>query len=64
LANLVRDSPSDDVAYRLAKTRHGVEGTLCKKLARACETTAAAAPEPDLIHPGVAKYLREIGAMK
>jgi uncharacterized protein len=39
-----------------------------KKLAQACETTAAntvaAAPEPDLIHPGVAKYFREIGVMK
>jgi hypothetical protein len=26
--------------------------------------TVAAAPEPDLIHPGVAKYFREIGMMK
>jgi hypothetical protein len=65
---LVRDSLPDDVAYRLAKTLHGAEATFCKKLAQACETTAAntvaAAPAPDLIHPGVAKYLREIGAMK
>ena len=65
---LVRDSLPDDVAYRLAKTLHGAEATFCKKLAQACETTAvntvAAAPEPDLIHPGVAKYFREIGAMK
>jgi hypothetical protein len=65
---LVRDSLPDDVAYRLARTLHGAEATFCKKLAQACETTAAntvaAAPEPDLIHPGVAKYLREIGAMK
>jgi TRAP transporter TAXI family solute receptor len=65
---LVRDSLPDDVAYRLAKTLHGAEATFCKKLAQACETTAvntvAAAPEPDLIHPGVAKYLREIGVMK
>jgi TRAP transporter TAXI family solute receptor len=65
---LVRDSLPDDVAYRLAKTLHGAEAVFCKKLAQACETTAAntvaAAPEPDLIHPGVAKYFREIGMMK
>jgi uncharacterized protein len=65
---LVRDSLPDDVAYRLAKALHGAEATFCKKLAQACETTAvntvAAAPEPDLIHPGVAKYLREVGVMK
>jgi TRAP transporter TAXI family solute receptor len=65
---LVRDSLPDDVAYRLAKTLHGAEATFCKKLAQACETTAAntvaAAPEPDLIHPGVAKYFHEIGVMK
>jgi TRAP-type uncharacterized transport system substrate-binding protein len=65
---LVRDSLPDDVAYRLAKTLHGAEAAFCKKLAQACETTAAntvaAAPEPDLIHAGVAKYFREIGVMK
>src|SRR5665213_3332130 len=65
---LVRDSLPDDVAYRLAKTLHGAEATFCKKLAQACETTAAntvaAAPEQDLIHPGVLKYLREIGVAK
>ena len=65
---LVRDSLPDDVAYRLAKTLHGAEATFCKKLAQACETTAAntvaAAPEQDLIHPGVLKYLREIGVDK
>src|SRR5271154_3021615 len=65
---LVRDSLPDDVAYRLARTLHGAGASFCKKLAQACETTAvntvAAAPEPDLIHPGVAKYLREIGVMK
>ena len=62
---LARDSLPDDVAYRLARTLHGVEATFCKKLAQACETTAAntvaAAPEVALIHPGVLKYFREIG---
>src|ERR1700710_1603853 len=65
---LTRESLPEDVAYRLAKTLHGAEATFCTKLAQACETTAvntvAAAPEPDLIHSGVAKYFREIGVMK
>ena len=65
---LVRDSLPDEVTYRLAKALHGAKPAFCKKLAQACETTAAntvaAAPEPGLIHPGVAKYFREIGVMK
>ena len=32
---LTRDDLPDDVAYRLAKTLHGVEATFCKKLAQA-----------------------------
>ena len=65
---LTRIDMPDDVAYRLARTLHGAEGDFCKKLAQACETTAsntvAAAPEQDLIHPGVMKYFREIGVVK
>ncbi|TWB88875.1 hypothetical protein FBZ93_11757 [Bradyrhizobium macuxiense] len=65
---LVRESLPDDVAYRLAKTLHGVEADFCKKLAQACETTAAntvaAAPDINLIHPGVLRYFREIGVAK
>src|SRR3982074_791027 len=65
---LARESLPDDVAYRLARTLHGVEGALCRKLAQACETTAAntvaAAPSVELIHPGVLKYFREIGVVK
>ncbi|MCA1410964.1 TAXI family TRAP transporter solute-binding subunit [Bradyrhizobium sp. NBAIM20] len=65
---LTREDLPDDVAYRLAKTLHGIEATFCKKLAQACETTAAntvaAAPRPELIHPGVMKYFREIGVVK
>ncbi|MCK1295358.1 TAXI family TRAP transporter solute-binding subunit [Bradyrhizobium sp. 30] len=65
---LTREDLPDDVAYRLAKTLHGVEPTFCKQLAQACETTAAntvaAAPKPELIHPGVMKYFREIGVVK
>jgi TRAP transporter TAXI family solute receptor len=65
---LVREDLPGDVAYRLAKTLHGIEGVLCKKLPQACETnaasTVAAAPNVELIHPGVLKYFREIGVVK
>ncbi|MCP3441665.1 TAXI family TRAP transporter solute-binding subunit [Bradyrhizobium sp. CCGUVB14] len=65
---LTREDLPDDVAYRLARTLHGLEADFCKKLAQACETTAAntvaAAPKPELIHPGVLKYFREIGVVK
>src|SRR6202166_1720024 len=65
---LARANLPDDVAYHLARSLHGVEAAFCKKLAQACETTAAntmaAAPNPELIHPGVMKYFREIGVVK
>ena len=65
---LTRQNLPDEIAYRLAKALHGAEATLCNKLAQACETTAvntfAAAPSPELIHPGVTKYFREIGVAK
>ena len=62
---LVRPSLADDVAYRLARALHRGEAALGARLAQARETTAAntalAAPRPSLIHPGVARYLGEIG---
>jgi hypothetical protein len=65
---LTRENLPDEVAYRLARTLHGVEGTFCRQLAQACETTAVntvtSAPNVELIHAGVLKYLREIGAAK
>jgi TRAP transporter TAXI family solute receptor len=65
---LARENLPDDVAYRLARTLHGVESAFCKKLAQACETSAAntvaAAPGVELIHPGVLRYFREIGVAK
>jgi TRAP transporter TAXI family solute receptor len=65
---LTRADLPDDVAYHLARSLHGIESAFCRKLAQACETTAAntiaAAPSPELIHPGVMKYLREIGVSK
>ena len=65
---LVRPTLDDDVAYRLAQTLHRAERALGNKLPQARETTAentvAAAPSVDLIHPGVLRYLREIGLVK
>lgn len=65
---LTRDDLPDDVAYALARTLHGAEAALCARLPQACETTAAntvaAAPKPELIHPGVMRYFREIGVAK
>jgi len=65
---LVRADLDDEVAYRLARSLHGAESAFCRKLAQACETTAAntvaAAPNLELIHPGVLKYFREIGVAK
>ena len=45
-----------------------IEDLLGKNLAQARETTAAntlaAAPRADLIHPGVLRYLREVGVAR
>ena len=55
----------DDVAYRLARALHRGEADLARRLPQARETTAAntaaAATRAELIHPGVLRYLREIG---
>ena len=62
---LVRPTLPDDVAYRLAGALHRGEAPLARRLPQARETTAAntlaAAPRQDLIHPGVRRYLREVG---
>jgi uncharacterized protein len=62
---LARPTLGEDIAYRLAKALHEGEDSFAKRLPQARETTAAntlaAAPDPDLIHPGVRRYLREIG---
>ena len=62
---LARPGFDAEVAYRLARALHGAETALAARLAQARETTAAntlaAAPRVDLIHPGVLRYLREIG---
>lgn len=62
---LARPTLPDDVAYRLARALHRGETALSRRLPQARETTAAntvaAAPRPELIHPGALRYLREIG---
>ena len=59
-----RSFPEEN-AYLLAKAIHLSQSTLAGKLEQARETTmantVAAAPRPELIHPGVLKYLREAG---
>jgi TRAP transporter TAXI family solute receptor len=65
---LARPDLPEDAGYRLARALHQSEGALAQKLDQARETTAgntaAAAPEPALIHRGVARYLREIGLLR
>jgi TRAP transporter TAXI family solute receptor len=62
---LAKPELPEDVAYRLARAIHWAEAPLAARLAQARETTMAntraAAPKPELIHPGVRKYLKEIG---
>ena len=65
---LARPTLDDDVAYRLAKALHRGHDALAKRLAQGRETTPqntlAAAPSPEQIHPGVMRYLREIGVAR
>jgi TRAP transporter TAXI family solute receptor len=62
---LARPTLADDVAYALARALDKGQTAFAARLAQARETTpqntAAAAPRPDLIHPGVRKYLSELG---
>jgi len=65
---LARASLPEDVAYRLAKALHTGHAALAKKIDQAqestLENTLAAAPTRELIHPGVLKYMKEIGLLK
>jgi uncharacterized protein len=64
---LARPDLPDDIGYHVAKALHRGETRLAANLDQAKETTAAntaaAAPDPALIQPGVARYLREIGLL-
>ena len=65
---LARPTLDDDVAYRLARAIHRSYNKLVKRVAQAHETTpqntVAAAPRVANIHPGVQKYLRQIGIIR
>jgi TRAP transporter TAXI family solute receptor len=65
---LARSTLSDDAAYRLAHALHRGELALGARLIQARETTAVntieAAPNVELIHPGVLRYFREIGLIR
>jgi TRAP transporter TAXI family solute receptor len=62
---LARSALPDDLGYKIARALHKGERSIAKRLEQARETTAAntvaAAPKRELIHPGVRRYLREIG---
>jgi TRAP transporter TAXI family solute receptor len=65
---LARADLPDDTAYRLMRAVHRGEAKLAARLAQGRYTTAAhtasEAPRPELLHPGAARYLREIGALR
>jgi uncharacterized protein len=65
---MARPTLSDDTAYRLARALHRGQASLAARLPQGADTTAAntvaAAPRPELIHPGVRRYLSEIGLLR
>lgn len=64
---LARASLPDDVAYRLARALDNGLMALSTRVDQAKESTLqntlAAAPSRELIHPGVLRYMREIGLL-
>lgn len=62
---LAKPALPEEAAYLLARALHRAEPPLAARLEQARETTArntlAAAPRPELIHPGVRRYLTEAG---
>ena len=65
---LTRPDLPEDLAYRLARALHRGEAALGARLPQARETTAAntvaASPHPELIHPGVRRYLDELNLLR
>ena len=65
---LARASLPEDVAYKLVRALHRGESALGRRLEQARESTLAntlaAAPHQDLVHPGVLRYMREIGLIR
>jgi TRAP transporter TAXI family solute receptor len=64
---LSSDKFPEEAAYLIARAVHRAEAKLAARLEQARETTMAntiaAAPRPELIHPGVRKYLQEAGLL-
>lgn len=62
---LAKPGLPEAAAYLLARAIHRAESPLAARLEQARETTmantVAAAPRPELIHPGVRRYLAEAG---
>ncbi|HXY70845.1 MAG TPA: TAXI family TRAP transporter solute-binding subunit [Gemmatimonadales bacterium] len=62
---MTRPTLGDDVGYRLVRALHRGEASLGGRLAQARETTAAntaaAVGRRELLHPGVRRYLAELG---
>src|SRR5262245_5585311 len=65
---MARPTLADDTAYRLARALHRGHTALAGRLPQAADTTAAntvaSAPKHELIHPGVRRYLTEIGLLR
>lgn len=65
---LARADLPDDVAYKLARAMHRGEAKLAARLAQGQYSTAAntasETPRAELLHPGAARYLREISALR
>jgi len=65
---LARPDLPDEIAYLIARALHRGEAAMAARLPQAGETTSAntvaAAPSRESIHPGVLRYLREIGLLK
>jgi uncharacterized protein len=63
-----RPDLDEAVAYRLAKATHAGEAAIAARLPQAGETTArntaTAVVDPAQLHPGVRRYLSEIGLLK
>lgn len=62
-----RDLP-EETGYRLAKALHAAQADIARRLPAASESTARntidALPRPGLLHPGVARYLREAALLR